>query len=56
MEKKTGHGTMRDIGDVRSSCTTGESRCQRQKIVQRATRIITVAAHLKGFASMTEGL
>jgi hypothetical protein len=56
--EKSGHNAMKDIGDVRSSSIVGrkESNYRQWKIVQSATRLITIAAHPRGFASMTEGL
>jgi hypothetical protein len=49
---------MKDIEDVRSSSTVGKKRssCRRQKTVQSATGLTTMAIHPKGFALMTEDL
>jgi hypothetical protein len=49
---------MRDIGDVRSSSTTGKkgSSYQWLRIVQNAMGLTTTAAHLRGYASTTEDL
>jgi hypothetical protein len=49
---------MKDIGDVRSSKTTGKKgpNCQRQKIVQNAMEPATIVTHPKGLALMIEDL
>jgi hypothetical protein len=57
-KEKSGHDVMKVIGDVHSLGTIWrkESICQQQKIVQNAMEPTTIAAHPRGFASMTESL
>jgi hypothetical protein len=54
--EKSGHGVMKDIGDVRSSSTARKkgSNYLRQKTVQSAMEFTTIATHLKEFALMTK--